>query len=48
MTDNLNYFNSTEFFVSQFRCVIVPGGVSVPLGISYKELKTWLHANIPD
>ncbi len=48
MTDNQNEFTSSSFSYSMFRCVVVPGGVSIPANISYKELKTWLHVNIPD
>lgn len=33
---------------SLFRLVIIPGGVAIPLNIGYKELKTYLHVNMPD
>ena len=33
---------------STFRVMIIPGGVSIPAGIGYKELKQYLHVNIPD
>lgn len=48
MTDDLNFFNGAQFVSSNFRIVIIPGGVPIPTGIGYKELKKYLGVDIPD
>jgi hypothetical protein len=50
-TNSVNAYSIPNNFphsASQFRLVIIPGGVSVPANIGYKELKGYLHVNIPD
>jgi len=48
ITDNQNVYSSSSFLYSNFRIVIIPGGVPIPTGIGYKELKKYPGVDIPD
>ena len=48
MTDDHNFLAAGSLLQSSFRIVIIPGGVSIPANIGYKELQQLLHVNMVD
>jgi hypothetical protein len=48
LTNNNNVYAADEITSVNIRVVLIPGGVAIPAGIGYKELKKYPGVDIPD
>ena len=46
--DSQNEFTAYDFLQSRFRWVIIPGGVSIPASIGYKDMMRYLRVPVAD